>query len=222
MPFEEKLKIGESLTSLETYQVIQYLINQSRIVNNVTDDDKMKCEGCCAFIRNELYLNDYFCNLDIVDTIYFNFDNNFKHYFSIVAFNTDKGPKTFIIDPVFEQFDTDKYLINENEYNSREAFKDDKFFNRMKEQRYFELTENNINNYIGGLVNFNNMLGNNLNSEETIKSFEEIINKNRMNISDNDNVLINDKEILIQLRQRLIEVLKQNIQPGDGDTIKKR
>jgi len=222
MPFKDKLISGEPLTSLETYQVIQYLINQSRIVNNVTDDNKMKCEGCSAFIRNELYINDYFCSLDIVNTNSFGFDSDFKHYFSIVAFKTEKGAKAFVIDPVFEQFDTDKYPIGEKEYNSREAFKDEEFFNRMKEQKFFELTEDNINNYISGLVNFNNMLGNNLNHGEVIKYFEERIYKNRMNISNKDNLLIDEKEILIQLRQRLVEILKQQVQPGEEDTIKTR
>jgi len=221
MSVKDKLISGEPLTSLETYQTIQYLVNQSRIVNNVTDDI-MKCKECSDFIRKEIDTNNYVCSLDIVNTNSFGFDNNFKHYFGVVAFRTEKGAKAFVIDPVFEQFDTDKYPIGEKEYNSREAFKDEEFFNRMKEQKFFELTEDNINNYISGLVNFNNMLGNNLNHGEVIKYFEERIYKNRMNISNKDNLLIDEKEILIQLRQRLVEILKQQVQPGEEDTIKTR
>lgn len=217
MPFEEKLKIGESLTSLETYQVIQYLINQSRIANNVYDDDKMKCEKCSYFIRDKLRGLG-----DVINVNGLGLPNEFAHYFSVVSFNTEKGMRSFVIDPVFDQFNTNVYSISGTNYDIQGAFQDKIFFTRLVEQKYFELTESNLNKYISGFSEICRIANLEVDKEEVTNKTNKSINPRFYTFSNENDKLINDKEILIQLRKRLTEILKQNIQPGDGDTIKTR
>ncbi len=218
MPFEEKLMYNNPLNSYDAFQVIQYLINQARIENNVTKADNRKCFECCSFIGQELY--DFKnINYDLLSTKDLGFQDT-VHYFSIIGLNTEKGYRSFVIDPVFDQFDNEKYPNYPNVLNTKKIFcsneQNTKFFDRMKNQRYFELTNYNITSYINGLVNIGKNMNQNISYNTILTNFYSRLNNKHFKISNENNLLIDDIELLKLLRLRLIEILKkQNLQNNE-------
>ena len=211
MEVKEKFLCGEALTSYETYQTIQYLINQSRIENNVLDDDLMKCEECAIWIcRDTLCINRYPFNFNIFNTKDLGFKDNF-HYFSIVEFNTLNGRKNFIIDPVFEQFNTDKYRYTDDKIiDAKDSFNNDEdFLNRLSKERYLELTEKNVYKYISGLVTLGNQVSNNIEVSKALSNFNKKLDKNNLCYSKGEDLLINEQQIIGENRLKLIAILKK-------------
>lgn len=203
MPFEEKIKNEVPLSSNEVYQLLQYLINQSRIECGVYNDDLMKCDKCTNWISRRLPN----CSLIInINGLGINSSNNFVHYFSLITLNTYKGNRSFLIDPVFDQFNTDKYKIGKNNYNSIEAFsKNSDFFNRLIKEKYFELTKENIIQYISGFVELCNMDNQNLDKNEIINNTLKFMDKL---YTTSDSLFINEEKISKENRIKLIEILK--------------
>lgn len=211
MEIKEKFLCGETLTSYETYQIIQYLINQSRIENNVLDNDLMKCEECAIWIcRNTLLISGYPLNFNIFTTKDLGFKDNF-HYFSIVEFNTLEGIRSFLIDPVFEQFNTDKYRYTDDKIiDAKNSFNNDtEFLNRLSKERYLELTEENVYKYISGLVTFGNQVSNNFEVSKALSNFNEKLDKNNLCYSKEEDLFINEQQIIRENRLKLIEILKK-------------
>lgn len=207
MTFNELIKNYQPLTSYETYQTIQYLINESRIKNDVSEDNLMKCEECSNFICINLMINGYPFNYSKFDASDLGFKDKF-HYFSVVELNTLEGKRSFIIDPVFEQFNTHNYKYTDDKIvDSKNAFNNDtNFLNRLSKERYLELTEENIQKYISGLVNFGNQSSNSIDFSTALKNFKKKLEKNNLSYSSDNALLINEQQILKENRLKLIEI----------------
>lgn len=136
----------------EMEKILGYLVRKSRVDNSYDPTIRsMLCRECQISIDKIISSENFSVGFLPTTTSTIGI-TELTHSFSYIGFPNETGIKWFLVDPVFAQFNTTAYPLGEGKNIDTTPLYQKEFGKTLDETGYIEMTKENFNNYIDGLI----------------------------------------------------------------------
>ena len=182
--------INKDIKSIDDIkQILEFMVSSARRDLDINDSSTRLCQESTIYLMR-------MCDKYSIPHVPLNIGElgmkDLQHHYSVIGFQTEFGQICFLLDLTYIQFTEEKYPVNGNSVLSPGNFISDENKDKLVQNGYLTLTEENLNDYIRSFIETYKLV-NRISSDFVYQKTYNILKKFGINLIEKD--YLNNKEI---------------------------